>query len=208
VVRDNLASQSSVLLVKPGPELYRPFRQSHFWLVTFYARPAGQARAVQKQMEIAAVRLIPHGRPTTLVMSTRVDRQIQSVRTNARQIAGFAVVGLFLALTGLHGALSYLVQQRTQEIGIRGVLGAGQRQILGMVLGQALRFVAAGIVLGMLVASLAMRSIEGILYGTPPADPSVYAAVACIFLILALAASYLPARRATRVDPAIALRTA
>jgi putative ABC transport system permease protein len=140
------------------------------------------------------------------MVSTQVDAQLQSVRTSATQIGGFAVVGLLLAVTGLYGVLSYVVQQRTHEIGVRSVLGADRTRILGMVLSQAMGLTITGIVVGLVTAVLAMRLMTGLLYGTPTNDLGVYVAVSLLSLLVALGASYIPARRAARVDPAIALR--
>jgi ABC-type antimicrobial peptide transport system permease subunit len=122
------------------------------------------------------------------------------------QIAGFAVVGLLLAIMGLYGVLSYVVQQRTQEIGIRGVLGAGRGDILGMVLSQAMRLTLVGIVVGLLTAVVGTRVMSGLLYGTPTNDVVVYLSVSLIAFVVALVASWIPARRAARVDPVVALR--
>jgi len=104
--------------------------------------------------------------------------------------------------------LSYVVQQRTQEIGIRGVLGAGRGRILGMVLSQAIGLTTIGIGAGLLTALFSMRLMQGLLYGTPTNDPVVYSMVTLTTLGVALVASYVPARRAAGVAPVIALRTA
>jgi putative ABC transport system permease protein len=207
VVRDNLAAQPSVLLAKPSPEVYRPFKQASFWIATFYVRANGPAGKIVEQAKDALMRVVPaDGRARGGMVSTQVDAQLQSVRTSAAQIAGFAVVGLLLAVTGLYGVLSYVVQQRTHEIGVRSVLGADRARILGMVLSQAMGLALAGIAVGLITAVLAMRLMTGLLYGTPTNDPGVYVAVSLLSLLVALGASYIPARRAARVDPAIALR--
>jgi putative ABC transport system permease protein len=207
VVRDNLAGQPSVLLAKPGPEVYRPFKQSHYWLVNYYARlrsPSG--RFVESERTTVMRGMASDGRPRGGLLSDQVRDQLQTVRTNAVQIAGFAVVGLLLAIMGLYGVLSYVVQQRTQEIGIRGVLGAGRGDILGMVLSQAMRLTLVGIVVGLLTAVVGTRVMSGLLYGTPTNDIVVYLSVSLIAFVVALVASWIPARRAARVDPVVALR--
>jgi ABC-type antimicrobial peptide transport system permease subunit len=139
-------------------------------------------------------------------LAAQVDAQIQTVRTNATQIGGLAVVGLLLAVTGLYGVLSYVVQQRTQEIGIRAVLGADRSRLLAMVLSQGARLSLVGIAIGVLMAASSMRLLKGLLYGRPTNDVVVYAGVCGFALVVAFLASYIPARRASRVDPAIALR--
>ncbi len=207
VVRDNLAGQGSILLAKAGPEVYRPFKQSHFWIANYYARTHGESGRIVEDAKKAVMRAIAsNGRPQGGLLSAQVDGQLETVRTNATQIAGFAVVGLLLAITGLYGVLSYVVQQRTREIGIRGVLGAGRADILGMVLSEAMALSIVGIVVGLITAVGTMRLMQGLLYGTPTRDVAVYAVVSTIALVVALVASLGPARRAARVDPVIALR--
>jgi putative ABC transport system permease protein len=208
VVRDNLAGAGSVLLAKQGPEVYRPFKQSSFWIATYFVRTRLTSPALIDKVQKVVMRLVPaNGQARGAQLSAQVDAQIQTVRTNATQIGGFAAVGLLLAVTGLYGVLSYVVQQRTQEIGIRAVLGADQTRLLTMVLSQGTRLALVGIAVGVVAAALSMRLLKGLLYGTPPNDLVVYVAVCGFALLVAFLASYLPARRASRVDPAIALRT-
>ena len=107
---------------------------------------------------------------------------------------------------GIYGVLAYLVTQRTQEIGIRLALGAERRSVLALVLRQGLGLSVAGIVLGLAVALGAARVMTSVVYGVDPRDPLTFAAVVALLLGIALVASWLPARRATRVDPLVALR--
>jgi ABC-type antimicrobial peptide transport system permease subunit len=143
----------------------------------------------------------------TQLVSEAVDRQLSGVRTNAFQILGFALLGLVLALIGVHGVLAYAVSRRTREIGIRGALGASRTRIRAEVVRDALALVLVGLVIGLPMAALAARFMAGLLHGTPIADPSVFAAVIVIVLIAAIVASWIPARRASRVDPITALRS-
>jgi putative ABC transport system permease protein len=122
-------------------------------------------------------------------------------------LAGFAAIALVLALIGLFGVLSYLVAMRTREIGLRIALGAPGAKVLGLVVGQAMRILAVGIGIGLLGALAATRLLRSSLYGVGAADPLTFTAAALVFAGVALVASYLPARRAARVDPMIALRT-
>jgi predicted permease len=208
VARDNLAAQPSVLLAKPGPEVYRPFKQANFWIATYYVRTRGGGGKIVEQAKDALMRLVPaNGRAQGGTLATQVDAQLASVRASATQIAGFAMVGLLLAVTGLYGVLSYVVQQRTHEIGVRSVLGADRARILGMVLSQAMLLALVGVAVGLETAVVSMRLMTGLLYGTPTNDPMVYVVVTALALVVCLAASYVPARRASRVDPAIALRS-
>ena len=111
-----------------------------------------------------------------------------------------------LGAIGIYGVLAYAVGQRTQEIGIRMALGAERGAVLRMVLRRGIVLAAIGIVLGLAGAAGLTRYLSGMLYDLTPLDPPTYAAVAILFATVALIASYLPARRATQVDPVVALR--
>jgi predicted permease len=118
----------------------------------------------------------------------------------------FGLVALVLAAVGTYGVLSYGVEQRRHEIGVRLALGAGRRGILGLVVGRGMRPVIAGLAAGALLALAAGRLVAGLLYGIEPTDPLTFAAVAGVLALVSLAACLLPGRRATRVDPLVALR--
>lgn len=119
----------------------------------------------------------------------------------------FAVVALALAGVGTYGVLSYSVEQRTQEIGVRMALGAQARQVLGMVLRQGAGLVAVGLVLGILLALALRQVLSGMLFGVAATDPTIFASVVVVLSAVSLMACYLPARRATRIDPLTALRS-
>jgi predicted permease len=118
----------------------------------------------------------------------------------------FAALGLLLASLGIYGVISYSVTQRTQEIGIRMALGSTQRQVQLIVLGNALRLVVVGIAVGTLGSLLIARAIASLLYGTTPTDPATFACMVLLLGTVALVAGYLPARRASRINPMVALR--
>ena len=206
VARDNKAAGRSLLLSEDGPELYRPYEQASSAFPTFFVRAASGPAPLLRPMREILVRLVPDRPVFAALLSENVNDQLSGVRLNALQVMAFALVGLFLALLGIHGVLSYAVGRRTQEIGIRGALGATRGGIERMVLGDALRLTALGVVLGLPVAVLVTRPIRGMLYGTSPTDPVVYGAVALAVGVVSVVAGYAPARRAARVDPVIALR--
>jgi ABC-type antimicrobial peptide transport system permease subunit len=154
------------------------------------------------------LRAVPNRPVFTALAEETVNGQMRGVRSNALQILGFALIGLMLALTGVYGVLSYTVGRRAREIAIRGALGATRAATARMVLADTARLAVIGIAIGLPVASLATRLIGSMLYGTNPRDPAVYVFVAVSVIVVALAASWLPARRATRIEPASALRAA
>jgi ABC-type lipoprotein release transport system permease subunit len=121
-------------------------------------------------------------------------------------IAAFALVATLLAALGLYGVMSFSIEQRKREIGIRMALGAPQIGVLRLVLAQSLRLALWGIGVGLLGALAVGRVLSGLLFGVKPADPLVLATVSLILLAVALASSYIPARRASQVDPMIPLR--
>ncbi len=118
----------------------------------------------------------------------------------------FAGVALLLAVVGLYGSIAYAVNQRTREIGIRIALGASSANVSRLVLGDGVRLAALGLAIGVNVAMASTRALSSLLYDVRPADPPTYAVIAVLVAAVALAASYLPARRAARVDPVDALR--
>ena len=127
-------------------------------------------------------------------------------RLYAVLLGGFAAVGVIMAVVGIYGVLSYAVSQRTRELGIRMALGARRAAVFRMVLRHGLMLTAAGILLGLLGAAALSRTLETMLFGLTPLDPPTFAGVALLFTVFAALAAYMPARRATLVDPLIALR--
>jgi predicted permease len=138
--------------------------------------------------------------------SQSVDQLLFQERLIARLSSFFGILALILACIGLYGLLSYDVSRRTREIGIRMALGAGQRDVLRMVVEEGLELTIAGAVFGVAAALAVTRYLGSILYGVHPGDPVTLIVVAAILMIVALAACWIPARRAARVDPMVALR--
>jgi ABC-type antimicrobial peptide transport system permease subunit len=122
-------------------------------------------------------------------------------------IAAFAAIAMLLSVVGLYGMMAYFVAQRTTEIGIRRAVGAQTGDILRLVMVQAMRLAVAGIAAGLLASAALTRLIAGMLFHVSATDPATYAGIAALFLAVALVASYIPAVRATRVDPLEALRS-
>ena len=122
-------------------------------------------------------------------------------------LGGFAALALLLGAAGIYAVISYTVAQRRAEIGVRMALGAQPGRVLGMVLGNALRLAGLGIALGVVAAMGATQLLAGFLYGVGTTDPWTFAAVASVLLLVAAAASLIPAMRAMRVDPLEALRS-
>ena len=164
------------------------------------SRLAPQARAAIKGLNpnIAIAEVQP--------LQTLVDRSMAPTRFALVLIGVFAAVAVALAVVGLYGVLSTIVRQRTPEIGVRMAFGAPARSIFGLLIGQGVRLSAIGIVVGAVAAFLLTRVMTTMLVGVRPSDPPTYVAIALLFLVIAAAASWLPARRAAALDPTVALR--
>jgi putative ABC transport system permease protein len=201
-------SRHDSLAAPPGPEMYVPFPQDPTRTLDVVMRVAstnlvGLNADVKRAVHAVDKDLfVPKVEPMTAFLST----QLAQPRFNMILLAVFAGVAMILAAIGIYGVIAYSVTQRTREIGIRMALGAQKTQMLGMVLRQSLTLVVIGIGIGFLVALGVTRVMATLLYGVGANDLSTYAVV--IFLLggAALLASYLPARRAMKVDPMVALR--
>lgn len=156
----------------------------------------------------AAVTSVDPGLPLydVLTMEEVIDHSLAGRRLNLWLLSIFAGIALVLSAAGLYGVISYLVAQRTREIGVRIALGAQTRDVIGLVMRQAARLTCAGLLLGLLGAFAFTRVLESLLYGVSARDPLTYAALAAVLATVALLATWLPARRASRVDPILAIR--
>jgi predicted permease len=139
-------------------------------------------------------------------MQQMIGNSLAAQRLATRLLGFFAAAALFLAALGLYSVISYSVTQRTQEIGVRMALGAQRGQVLSLVVRQGLKLAGVGVLLGVVLAVVLSRAVEGQLYGVTALDPLTFVSMAAVLLGAAFLASYLPARRATKVDPLQALR--
>jgi len=149
---------------------------------------------------------LPLIQPTTLEQVASESPSVFLRRYPSFLIGSFAVLALILAMVGLYGLISYMVLQRTREIGIRVAMGAQRRDILRIVLQQGVRSAAAGVALGILAGLALTRLLTSLLYGVTSSDWLTFSMVALLLLAVALLACFIPARRAMRVDPMVALR--
>jgi putative ABC transport system permease protein len=140
-------------------------------------------------------------------MSAYVDEALGQTRMNLVVMAFFGGTALLLSCVGIYGVFSYAVNQRTREIGIRMALGQDPGSIRNQVLIEGARMTAISAAIGVVVAMLLTRSVAALLYGVKPADPVTFATMAGVLMMAALAGCYVPARRATRVNPIVALKT-
>ena len=189
-------------------EVYLPYAQFPFSSLDVLVRTAVPPRTLLP----AATRVVAGLDPQLPVASVRtldeiVARSVSEPRFYMVLLGAFAGTALFLAALGIFGVMSYAVVQRSREIGIRVALGAQPRAVLGMVLGHALLLASIGVAAGLVAAVAVSRVLAGLLFELSPTDPATLFGVAAILTGVAALASYLPARRATRVDPLIALRT-
>ena len=158
----------------------------------------------------AAVREIDPEQPIADVrtLDQWIARSLQNRRTPTTLLAVFGGVALLLSAIGIYGVLAFGVAQRVREFGIRQALGADRGSILSLVLTEGLRTAGAGILIGVVLAVMVTRYLQALLFGVTSRDPVVFAGVGAVLLAVALVACYIPARRATEVDPMVALREA
>jgi putative ABC transport system permease protein len=193
--------------VPARPEIYFPFPQFPSPMMTLVLRTDAEPRSLVGGVQ-AAVRSIDPDQPTTNVrtMDELLSRSVAPRRFPLLLLATFAGLALVLAAVGIYGVMSCLVSQRRHEIGIRMALGAEARDVRRLVVGQGMRLVVVGLVLGALGALALTRVLRGLLFAVSATDPATFVAVAALLVLVALAACWIPARRATRIDPLAALR--
>jgi len=191
----------------PDPEMFVPFSQTPDTRMYLAVRTASEPKEMALWLRNALASLDPD-QPLYSVrtMEERVNEAVAQPKFRTVLLGTFGAVALGLALIGTYGVIAYSVAQRTQEIGTRMALGAQTSHVQGLVLRQGLILALLGLGIGLAGALAATRVLKGMLYATAPTDPWAFASVSLLLIATALLASYLPARRASRVDPMVALR--
>jgi putative ABC transport system permease protein len=193
----------------PDPQIFIDARQlpignpNPYFVIRSNSQPSeiiARIRTIVKQLDREAVV------DNVATMEQLVSNSVSGPRLNAVLMAIFSAVAGLLAIVGVYGALTYYVARRTREIGIRVALGAHRREVMKLVMGRAFALTAAGAALGVASAIVGTRYLERLLFGLSTLDPITFVCVPAVFAGVAMAASYLPARRATKVDPMVALR--
>ena len=195
------------LTAEPSAEVFASYLQQPFWNMMLIVRansdPSSLAASVRGK-----VQEVDSNQPIfdVVTMEQRFSKAVAPQRFNALAMAILAIMALILATVGSYGVIAYSVARRTHEIGIRMALGAEKRDVLRMVVGQGLKLTLVGVAIG-IAGSLALtRFVSSLLYGVKPTDPLTFIAVSLILIAVALLACYVPARRASKVDPMVALR--
>jgi macrolide transport system ATP-binding/permease protein len=191
----------------PRAFLYRPMLQSYDGYATLVVRTTGDPSGMISSVR-SAVQSLDENMPLFDVktMSDHMRLSLFPARVAAAILGGFGLLALILAAIGIYGVTAYSVAQRTREIGIRMALGANWASVSRMIVGQGLRLAAIGLAIGLTVALVLTRLMSDLLFGVSPTDPVTYAAILIILGGVAVAACLVPARRAAKVDPMIALR--
>jgi putative ABC transport system permease protein len=190
------------------PEIYLPYQQNSWFWGNFFVRTKYDAaaltrsftdtvRAGDKTVPVAEVRLLTEA----------ISNTVAQTRFYTLLFALFGMTGLLLTLTGIYSVISYTVAQSTQEIGIRMALGAQTRDVLKLIISQGMLLTVAGILIGLLAAAALTRLMENLLFGMSPTDPLTFGTIALLLAAVSLLACWIPARRATKVDPITALRS-
>jgi predicted permease len=189
------------------PMLYAPYAQDPWPLLTVAVQAAGDPRGVASESE-RAIHTVDRDQAVYDVqtMSEVIETSLSPRRFYMLLLGLFATVALALVTVGVFGIISFTVARRTHEIGIRMALGAPRALVLKMVLGEALRLTSVGLIVGLVAAAGLTRLMESMLYAVRPIDPETFMAVSILLTCVAVAASYLPACRASSVDPTVALR--
>jgi predicted permease len=189
------------------PVIYRPIAQAYAPATVLLVRTTGEPEPALGRVR-DQVQTLDRNMPlrNTGTVQERLRQGLWAPRMGAALLSIFGGLALVLAMIGVYGVISYSVSQRTQEIGVRMALGAQARDVLRLILKQGMGLAVGGAITGLFAAFLAARLVSGLLYGISPKDPLTFAVVGGVLLTVAFLACYIPARRATRIDPLTALR--
>ena len=192
---------------EPSEEVYLPFSQLPFRESSFLVRTSADPGAMARRIGEEVLAIDP-GQPLANVQTLEEVRgeALASPRLTTSLLLMFALLALCITAAGLGAVVAFSVSQRTQEIGVRMALGAGRAEVLGMVLREGLQLVIIGLALGIASAILLTRLMTGLLYQVEATDPITFAGMALVLVLIAAAACLAPARRASAVDPMVALR--
>jgi putative ABC transport system permease protein len=203
-------TRARTLEADPEPVMYLPLFSEEFRsraAVALYVRTRGNPEPVFAALRNEVRAMDPNLPPLTFTpLSELIGMSLLPQRIGAGLMGAFGLFGLLLAAFGLYGVIAYSVVRRAREIGVRIALGADHREVVRLIVRQGVAITTGGIGLGLAVAVVGTRVLASLLYGINPLNPLVYTAVALLLAAVALLASYLPARRAARVDPIVALR--
>jgi len=199
--------RSLELREEPGPELYFSTLQDPFASMSLVVRTTVEPESIAPAIR-QAVAEVDHTVPVSKVQTMEhiVSTSVTQPRFNLFLIGLFSVIALLLSAAGIYGVTAYTVAQRTHELGIRLALGAQVGDVLRMIVGQGMAVIMVGVVLGLGAAFALLRLMKSWLFGISENDPLTFAAITIVLTLVALIACYIPARRATKVDPLVALK--
>jgi putative ABC transport system permease protein len=199
--------RSQSLSAEGREAIYYPYKFFPWFPLSFAVRtsgaPGGLVEAIRREV-VAIDPDIPVSK--VQLMDEYVDEALAQTRFALTLIGVFAGLALILASVGLYGVIAYSVRQRTREIGVRIAFGAPARAVLNLVVRQGILLALAGLGIGLIAAFIITRLVSGLFYGISAADPMTFTGVSVVLIGVAAVASYIPARRATRIDPVVALR--
>jgi hypothetical protein len=197
----------SSLQEAPTPMIYYPSAQGGVSAFTVVARTSGDPAALTGPLRNVIREVLPSLPVTRLMpLDAHLGNALTGPRTAAALLGVFSLLALLLASLGVYAVVSFSVERRSQELGIRVALGAARPRLVRMVVGESLGVVSLGVVAGLWLAMLAMRGLDGMLFGVETADAATFAGAAVLLLVSAGTASFLPALRATRANPVEVLR--
>ena len=195
------------LVTPPPPLLHLPYAQRPFWITSFFLRTTGDPQSVAAAFRREVTSMAPTIPVLALEsMDAILQQSIAASRHRTLLLGLLSALALMLAAVGMYGLLAFTVARRTNEIGIRLALGAAPPRVRRLVIGQALRLTLAGMALGLVISLVVTRFLASLLFRVSATDPLTAAAGSLLLVLVTLIACYVPARRATNVDPLIALR--